>query len=258
MYQEEYDRMVSAASAKLALHRQNPTGYFIGSMLAGMYVGFGILLIFSIGGPLSASQSPVVKLVMGLSFGIALSLVIMAGSELFTGNVMTMGAALLRKTATFRDTLQLLLACWAGNLAGSALLGWMYAMTGLATGSTADLIAKTSAVKMTLSFPQLFFRAVLCNVLVCLAVWCGYRLKEEIARLVMIFWCLFAFISSGYEHSIANMTLLTVGLLLPDHPELTLAGYVWNLLVATAGNIVGAIVFLALPYHLMSKEKAHA
>jgi hypothetical protein len=86
-------------------------------------------------------------------------------------------------------------------------------------------------------------------------VWCGYRCKEEVAKLIMIFWCLFAFISSGFEHSIANMTLLAIGLLAPGTAAVSLAGYAFNLLAVTLGNMVGAIVFLAIPYHLISNEE---
>ena len=103
MYQEEHARVLEAANSKVNLLRTNPIGYFISSMLAGGYVGLGILLIFSVGAPLQQAQSPVTKLVMGLSFGIALSLVLMAGSELFTGNVFVLGTALLRRSVRGRD-----------------------------------------------------------------------------------------------------------------------------------------------------------
>jgi nitrite transporter NirC len=71
----------------------------------------------------------------------------------------------------------------------------------------------------------------------------------------MVFWCLFAFITSGYEHSIANMTLLTVGILSPNGAAVSLSGYFYNLLVAIVGNMVGGILFIAVPYHLISKQK---
>src|SRR5579883_1422300 len=88
---------VEAAEAKGRYLRANPLGYFVLSMLAGVYIGFGIVLIFAIGAPLLAANSPAAKLAMGASFGIALSLVIIAGSELFTGNNMVMAIGLLRR-----------------------------------------------------------------------------------------------------------------------------------------------------------------
>ena len=91
--------------------------------------------------------------------------------------------------------------------------------------------------------------------LVCLAVWCGFKCKSESGKLIMIFWCLFAFITTGFEHSIANMTLLTISLLAPMEAAVTIGGYAYNLIVVTLGNMVGGILFVAIPYYLISKKK---
>ena len=74
----------------------------------------------------------------------------------------------------------------------------------------------------------------------------------------MIFWCLFAFITTGFEHSIANMTLLTISLLAPMEAAVSIGGYVYNLIVVTLGNMVGGILFVAIPYYLISKKKETA
>jgi nitrite transporter len=253
MFSEEFAAVAGASQKKAELLRQNFIGYFISSMLAGIYVGFGIILSFSIGGLLSAAQSPVLKMVMGLAFGVALSLVIMAGAELFTGNAFVMAAGLLKKSVTWVGTAWLWLVCYAGNLAGSVLLAYLYFLTGLDSGPVDQFIASTAAMKMSLPFGQLFFRGVLCNILVCLAVWCSYRLKSEAAKLIMVFWCIFVFITSGFEHSVANMTLLAIALFNPGTAAVSISGYVYNLLVVTFGNFVGAIVFLALPYFSISR-----
>jgi len=254
MFDEEFTKVTAAAANKVNFLKTNKIGFFISSMLAGIFVGLGIILIYTVGGFLSADGSSVTKLVMGVSFGIALSLVIIAGAELFTGNVFVMTCGLLRKTVSWTNAGLLLLVCYVGNLAGAILTAALYYMTGLATGPVGELIAKTSAAKMSASFSNLFFRGVLCNILVCLAVWCGYRCKEETAKLIMIFWCLFAFIASGFEHSIANMSLLAIGLLAPGISDVSVAGYAYNLLTVTLGNMAGAIFFLAIPYHLISKR----
>ncbi|WP_434084709.1 formate/nitrite transporter family protein [Lacrimispora xylanisolvens] len=91
--------------------------------------------------------------------------------------------------------------------------------------------------------------------LVCLAIWCSFRCKSESGKLIMVFWCLFAFITSGYEHSIANMTLLTVGVLSPNGAAVSLSGYFYNILVVTLGNMAGGILFTAVPYYLISGKK---
>jgi nitrite transporter NirC len=91
--------------------------------------------------------------------------------------------------------------------------------------------------------------------LVCLAIWCSFRCKSESGKLIMIFWCLFAFITSGFEHSIANMTLLSIGLMAPFSASIGFVGYFYNILIVSLGNMVGGILFIALPYFLISKKE---
>jgi len=255
MFCEEFNSVIMAAKAKVNLLKTNKLGYFISSMLAGLYVGMGIMLIFSIGGLLGGSASPATKIVMGVSFGVALSLVIMAGSELFTGNNFIMTAASLKGEVKWTDTLNIWIVCFVGNLVGSIIAGFMFYCTGLSAGPVGEFIAKTSAAKMSIPFWPLLMRGVFCNILVCLATWCSFKLKSESAKLIMIFWCLFAFITSGFEHSVANMTLLTIGLLNPGAASVSIMGYVYNIGVVTLGNIIGGAVFLAIPYYIISKKK---
>lgn len=107
---------------------------------------------------------------------------------------------------------------------------------------------------MAAGFLPLLSRGILCNILVCVAVWCGFKCKSEAGKLIMIFWCLFVFITAGFEHSIANMTLLTVGLLEPSTYAVTLGGFAYNLLVVTLGNMIGGILFVAVPYCIIAKQ----
>jgi len=255
MFCEEFNSVVMAAKAKVNLLKTNRLGYFASSMLAGFYVGLGIMLIFTIGGLLNSSGSSATKIVMGASFGVALSLVIMAGSELFTGNNFIMTAASLSGEVKWKDTLKIWLVSFVGNLVGSIIAGAMFYAAGLTTGPVGEFIAKTSAVKMSLPFWPLLMRGIFCNILVCLATWCSFRLKNEVAKLIMIFWCLFAFITTGFEHSVANMTLLTIGLLAPGAANVSLMGYAYNIGVVTLGNMIGGAIFLALPYYIISKKK---
>ena len=119
------DAVAGAAAKKARYLRESPTGYFVLSALAGAYVGFGIILIFAIGAPLAAAASPFTKVVMGASFGIALSLVIFAGSELFTGNNMVMMVGMLKRTSSPAALLAVWVLSFIGNLAGSLLLAWL-------------------------------------------------------------------------------------------------------------------------------------
>lgn len=252
MYTDEFNAVASMAKTKAEFFRNNPLGYFVASMLAGVYVGLGIMLIFSIGGLLVGT--PHVKIVMGISFGIALSLVVMAGAELFTGNNLVMVAGLSLNTVGLGQVIKLWIVCFIGNWLGSIMISAIFFGTGLASGSVSGFIAAAAAAKMSVPLLPLFLRGMLCNILVCLAVWCGYRCKSESGKLIMIFWCLFAFITSGYEHSIANMSLLTVSLFAPSGAAVSLGGYFYNILVVTLGNMAGGILCVALPYCLISKR----
>jgi len=253
MYLDEFSAIANAARLKSDSLKQNPVGYFLASMLAGIYVGFGILLIFNIGGVLNGA--PYTKIVMGASFGIALSLVIMAGAELFTGNNLVMVSGVLSKTVNWGEVFKLWLVCYIGNWAGSLLLAAMFYGAGFASGPVGEFVASVSATKMSIPLFPLFLRGLLCNVLVCLAVWCGFKCKSESGKLIMIFWCLFAFITSGFEHSIANMTLLSISLFAPFESAISISGYLYNIVVVTLGNMAGGILFVALPYYMISKKK---
>ena len=250
MEHETVGVIAGAARAKAFLLRHGPRQYLVLSALAGAYVGLGIVLIFAIGAPLQAASSAATKAVMGASFGVALTLVIFAGSELFTGNNLVMTVGGLSGTVSPGAIGKVWVASFLGNLLGSMALAMAVAASGvLSKGAARDFVLSVTAAKMGAPGLELFFRGILCNALVCLAVWMGIRTKDETARLVLIFWCLFAFIGAGFEHSVANMTLLSIGLFLPHDPHLvSWAGFARNLGIVTLGNVVGGALLVGLPY----------
>ena len=257
MFKNEFTMLADGAAGKVRKMHSDPLAYFLLSMLAGIYVGFGVLLAFTLGGVLSGS--PAVKLVMGASFGVALSLVVMAGAELFTGNNLAMTAGLFQKKVSVKDMVLLWIYCWLGNLAGAALLAVLFYGTGLYTDATLTAITGAAAAKMTAGPVALFTRGILCNMLVCIAVWCGTRLKSESGKLIMIFWCLFAFFTSGFEHSVANMTTLTLALINDGgNAAISIGGYFYNLGIVSVGNIVGGAVLIAVPYYLAGRKAPEA
>ena len=253
MHTSDNERIALVAAKKYAFLESSLPRFVVLSALAGVYLGFGIALIFSLGGPLAAIGSPMVKLVMGVSFGIALTLVIFAGSELFTGNNMTGVIGGLSRSLTWGQVMQLNLWSWVGNLVGSLALAWLVVQSGvLSKGPAADLIGNVAAMKMSLPAWELFLRGILCNWLVCLAVWTSGRTTNDAAKIMLIFWCLFAFIGTGFEHSVANQSLLGMALFLPHETAVSWAGYWYNQLYVVLGNIVGGGVFVGGLYWLAS------
>lgn len=256
MYIETVNRIAEGAVNRANFIKRSITKYMISSMMAGVYVGFGVMLIFSIGAPLSAANSPATKAVMGATFGIALSLVIFAGAELFTGNNLFMTIGNLTKKVTLADTLKVWVCSYIGNLIGALIFAYLIVQSGLVSNAPqSDFIVKVAEGKMNAPFMQLFIRGIFCNMLVCLAIWTSNRAKEDIAKLVLIWWCLFGFIGAGFEHSIANMSLLGMALMLPHDPAVvSVAGYIKNIAASTAGNMVGGIFFIGMMYWYISKE----
>jgi len=257
MYRQTIDHFADLAQTKAALLRRSPLSFFVGAMMAGAYVGLGIILIFTVGAQVAAAYQ---KLIMGASFGIALTLVVFAGSELFTGHNMYMPLGWLSRTTSGGDLVYVWTTSWIGNLVGSAALAVIFVAGGggdlLHAG--APLLNRVAAHKMTSPAGELFARAILCNWLVCLALWTSARVSNDTAKCIVIFWCLFAFIASGFEHSVANMTLFTIALL-GSHPDsVSLAGMGHNLVWVSLGNIVSGSVFVAGGYWIASGARADA
>ena len=258
MYADTLSTLGDQASAKLNHQKRSIVGHFIRSMLAGMYVGGAIVLIFTIGGLLSKDSPGAVRLLMGVCFGGALTVVVFAGSELFTGSNLVLTVGVLTRKASWGDLAANWIWTWLGNLLGSVLIAFMVVRGGLldadAFPAVNAFILKLVESKMNLPPEQLFWRAVLANWFVCLGVWMAARIKSETARILMIWWCMFTFITSGYEHSIANMCGLMLGLLIPHGENITWAGYGYNLGIATVGNVIGGAIFVAGLYWLGSPK----
>ncbi|WP_195947332.1 formate/nitrite transporter family protein [Paraclostridium bifermentans] len=255
MHNETLEKLTVAAKNKVNLLNSSRLKYIVSSAFAGLYVGIGILLIFTIGGLLTSANSPMTKIMMGVSFAIALSLVVMTGSELFTGNNMVMTAGTLNKGTSTKDLLRVWAYSFVGNLIGSLLVAGLFVGTGLVDkGAVMEFFAKTSLAKASLPFMDLFFRGVLCNILVCVAVMCSFRTNDDTAKLIIIFMCLFAFITSGFEHSVANMTIFGVALFSSAIKGATLMGAIYNLFVVTLGNIAGGALVMGAGAYILGKK----
>jgi nitrite transporter NirC len=248
------------AAAKMEHQHRSLLGHLVRSMAAGMYVGAAIVLIMTVGGLLSKDSPALVRILMGVCFGGALTMVIFAGSELFTGSNLVLTLGVLSHKVQLSDLAANWLWTWIGNLAGSVLLAYLVVKSGVLTADPVRaFILKVTETKMAIAADQLFIRAMLANWMVCLGVWMSVRIKSESAKILMVWWCMFTFITCGYEHSVANMTTLMLGYLLPHEAgaAISMSGYWYNLMLATAGNIVGGAVFVGMLYWVGS-ARGHA
>ena len=142
------------------------------------------------------------------------------------------------------------------DFVGSVLIASLFAAGGggALSGDSADLLNGVASSKMNRSPIELFCLAILCNWLVCLALWTAARTTSDTAKCILIFWCLLAFIGSGYEHSIANMTVFSIALL-GNHPEtVSIIGMFYNLFWVSAGNTVAGILFMGVGYWAATPE----
>ncbi|KMK75103.1 formate/nitrite transporter family protein [Alkalihalobacillus pseudalcaliphilus] len=256
MYKETIHNLNDQAVEKYRFFNKAPFRYLLVSIIAGAYVGIGSIMLFAIGEPLYHTNSPFIDLLTGATFGVALALVIFAGSELFTGNNMVFTSSTLSKVTTWGQTFKLWGWCYLGNLIGSILLAILVFAAGVFKDiGAAHYMFSIAETKMNTPIHQLFFQGILCNWIVCLAIWVSLRVKEDIAKMFMIFVLILAFIAAGFEHSVANMSILGIALLHSSSEMFTLGGFFYNLIPVTLGNIIGGGVFVAGLYFAVSFNK---
>ncbi|MBS0971481.1 nitrite transporter NirC [Nissabacter archeti] len=245
MFTDTLNKCAANAARIARLAKETPLSFWVSSAMAGAYVGLAIILIFTLGNLLDAAVRP---LVMGATFGIALTLVIIAGSELFTGHTMFLTLGVKAGTIRPAEMWAILPQTWLGNLLGSVFVALLYHWGGGSLLPTESSLLHTAALaKTTAPAMVLFFKGALCNWLVCLAIWMALR-TEGAAKFIAIWWCLLAFIASGYEHSVANMTLFALSWFGHHSEAYTLAGIGHNLLWVTLGNTLSGAVFMGLGY----------
>jgi formate/nitrite transporter len=212
------------------------------------------------------------RVISGCVFGTGLMMVVLAGGELFTGNNL-MIVAVLDRRITFHRMLVNWFFVYGGNLLGSLLIAWMMAQTGLfnsSKGLLGGIVVKIATDKTSLSFFSAFLLGVMCNWLVCIAVWVSSMSNDIISKTMTIFFIIGLFVLSGFEHCIANMYYIPVGILAKQNPQwiamsgLTaeqLASLNWgtfftkNLIPVTLGNIVGGTVMVGTLFWVALRKK---
>ena len=256
MYKDTIDAMNNQAVNKVDMYRDSKMKYIVASILAGAYIGVGVIVLFFMGGPLYAADSPYLNLITGITFGVALAIVIWGGSELFTGNVMTLTFSALSNVTSWKDTLILWFWCYIGNLIGAILFSYLIFFSGILAEIEMDgFTVATASDKMSDGFVNLLVQGIMCNWLVCLAIWTAARAKGDAAKLALVFVLIFAFVATGFEHSIANMSILGIALLHSSVETVTVGGFIYNLIPVTIGNIIGGGLFVAGVYYYLSKPK---
>lgn len=246
---------------------------FILAILAGVYIAFWAQLFLLVGSD-STLGFGFTRFLSASVFTVGLMMVVVGGAELFTGNNLVLIAALDKKV-TWGELLKNWVVVYIGNFVGSIILaaflfwGGTWSLNGNLVGANA---LKVALSKTSLTFAQAFFRGILCNWLVCMAVWMAMASKDVIGKLFAIYFPIMAFVASGFEHSVANMFFIPYGIFLKGNPKVLevagktladLANLNWgtlftvNLIPVTLGNLVGGAIFVGAVYwyvYLLSKK----
>ena len=242
---------MSKAISSIGERKANETIFelFIFGILAGIYIAFGAAVATSVlsGGTLDAG---VAKFLAGSVFSVGLILVLILGSELFTGNIlMTIG--LIYQKYSLVKVLRNWLIVYFGNFLGGIIIAWLVFNSGLlarlgsltSLGTTAVAITQT---KLQLSFTEALCRGILCNMLVCLAVIMCIAAKTIMGKIMGIYFPIMTFVASGYEHSVANMYFLPAGLMAQGKFISGFFSMFSNLIPVTIGNIIGGLLIVLL------------
>lgn len=219
-------------------------------ILAGVFIAFGAMF-FTVAITNSSFGFGPTRLLGGLAFSLGLILVVIAGAELFTGNNLIVIAWADKKIST-GSLLRNWLVVYISNFIGAVFCAWAVYLSGtlsIGQGAIADNALYIAQYKVELDFGEAFFRGLLCNTLVCLAVWLSMAAHSVAGKILAIVFPITAFVALGFEHSIANMYFISLGMLLPDN-GISLTDLFNNLIPVTLGNIIGGSVCVALVYWL--------
>ncbi|KMT23106.1 formate/nitrite transporter family protein [Clostridium cylindrosporum] len=230
--------------------------------LAGAFIAFGSFV--SMVGSHGISNYGLSKFVAGALFPVGLVLVLVCGAELFTGNTLLI-QAYMEKEITLFQFVKNLVTVYVGNFIGAFMIAVLIYLSGLLLGNDVKLgayVIKVAAYKGSLTFMNALASGILCNFLVCLAVWGSYAAKDVAGKILIVWVTIMTFITSGFEHSVANMYYFSIGILAKLDPRILASSHlpvdkinsvnIWNaignIIPVTIGNIIGGMLLVGLAY----------
>jgi formate transporter len=237
---------VGATISHLGIKKANTRVWqlFLLGLLAGVYISFGSHLF------LVAMEQGMGRIVAGACFSVGLVLVVIAGAELFTGNI-TMVVGAISGLYSPLLLLKNWIVVYLGNLTGAFLLAYLVYKSGIfghnrELSTMGSMAVKISDYKMSLAFNEAFIRGFFCNILVILGIIMSYFSKDVISKIVCVILPIMTFVASGFEHSIANMYLIPVGLFAKGYTISQQISMFQNVLPVTLGNIVGGLFIVLI------------
>ncbi|WJZ02981.1 formate/nitrite transporter family protein [Corynebacterium freiburgense] len=232
-----------------------PMAFLSSSCIAGAFIGLGVLFMLTAGGPFLVARHPAASIIGGSVFGIGLILVVVSGAQLLTSAMMVLPIGLARKTITLRGAAASSILMYFGNFIGSLVLAVVIVASGLVRPGTpaGEYLSAVVHHKAHHTITELVFLGVLCNIFVCLAVWGAAATENAAAKVAIIAWCVAAFVASGTEHVVANMTIFSAALF-QGVDGIAMSDLLRNQLWVCIGNALGGGAFIAAPL-LMSDPR---
>jgi len=256
----------NACDAAAAKGNMPVRAMLIMGFLAGAYIAFGGFLMTTVTQDTAQYMGiGFSKLIGGVVFTLGLMLVVIGGAELFTGNCL-MPIGVLSGCVSTAALAKNLVVVYIANFIGSVVVAWLVYRTGLAGEACGVNALKIAVAKVNLTTSQMIFRGILCNWLVVMAVWMSFSAMDVISKYICCLIPVSAFVAMGFEHSIANMYFLALGLfikngdpatvqmasVLPEKlAKLTISGYWGNIIPVTIGNMIGGILFVPVLYYIV-------
>ncbi len=244
---------------EIGLHKVRLSAFkmLVLGIFAGLFIGFAG--IASTVGAVTVENPSLARLISACLFPSGMAMVLVAGSELFTGNNLII-IALLEKKVKMREMLKNWFFVFIGNFIGASLVAVLVVFghtPDLFGGRLAESMVNTASSKVGLSFTDAFIRGILCNILVCIAIWAAFAAKKVSGKLMMSFWPVMLFVLCGFEHSIADIYFCVAGILTAGEYNIAAEGLTMgsfllrNLLPVTLGNIVGGAGIVGIGYWAM-------
>lgn len=252
----DFELLNRVAMTKYDMAKNEPFRFYVRSLVAGLYLGMATILSYTLAVILNNVSYEVAKIAFAGSFGIGLVVIVLLGSELFTGNCFTTIIPVFHRDLKFYQILPMWGICYIGNFIGIALLMFLFIHTGSNQEALQSYLTYVITGKLQFDACQLFIKGILCNFIVCVAVFAGLKIKSESAKMIVMLIVVMSFVLPGFEHSIANMGTFSMGFFALGNSILW-SGLGLHMLISTIGNIIGGSLLLGLPIYLMSKPKGH-
>ncbi|MDW3095010.1 MAG: formate/nitrite transporter family protein [Gammaproteobacteria bacterium] len=220
-------------------------------LMAGAFIAFGAMFYTLVMTNNDMGLGPA-RLLGGLAFSLGLILVLVGGAELFTGNNFIVMAWAEKKVTTLqllRNWSIVYIANFVGAVGTALLIFWSGVLT-IGENAFAENALNIAVYKTNLDPLQAFIRGILCNALVCLSVWICFAARDVASKILAIIFPVSAFVALGFEHCIANMYFIPLGMILSDG-QIGITDFMTNIIPVTAGNIVGGSIFVAFVYWIV-------